>query len=267
MVSGQDPPEDAVVSVCGHVFCNQCICEHLTGDDSQCPATNCKIRLSMSSVFSKVTLNSSFSDQACNNLPGYSGCEVDESEFCSDSHPYNSSKIRAALEVLLSLSKPQCCSLQSNSVQSTPGETTDGLGSSSCADRLKSSNEFPENQNVSERISNNSVGGEKAIVFSQWTRMLDLLEACLKNSSIQYRRLDGTMSVSARDKAVKDFNNLPEVCRIVKPSKWEMALITLFNIICEMVLFGYFSVLNVMFSMIYIWSFAGFSYDYVFEGC
>lgn len=53
--------------------------------------------------------------------------------------------------------------------------------------------------------------GKKAIVFSQWTRMLDLLEACLKNSSIQYRRLDGTMSVTARDKAVKDFNTLPEV--------------------------------------------------------
>jgi len=171
----------------------------------------------MSSVFSKVTLNSSFSDQACDNLPAYSGCEVDESEFYSESQPYNSSKIRAALEVLQSLSKPQCCAPQSNSVHSTLGETTDGLGSSSC-DRMKSSNECPENQNVLERASNNSIGGEKAIVFSQWTRMLDLLEACLKNSSIQYRRLDGTMSVSARDKAVKDFNTLPEVCNIVKPT-------------------------------------------------
>jgi SNF2 family DNA or RNA helicase len=43
--------------------------------------------------------------------------------------------------------------------------------------------------------------------------MLDLLETCLKDSSIQYRRLDGTMSVLARDKAVKDFNTLPEVCK------------------------------------------------------
>nr|KYP63025.1 putative ATP-dependent helicase C23E6.02 [Cajanus cajan] len=164
-----DPPEDAVVSVCGHVFCNQCICEHLTGDDNQCPATNCKTRLSMSSVFSKVTLNSSFSDQACDNLPGYSGCEVEESEFCSQTQPYDSSKIKAALEVLQSLSKPQCW--------------------------------------------------EKAIVFSQWTRMLDLLEACLKNSSIQYRRLDGTMSVTARDKAVKDFNTLPEVSVMIMSLK------------------------------------------------
>jgi SNF2 family DNA or RNA helicase len=68
-----------------------------------------------------------------------------------------------------------------------------------------------------EKSSNDSVGslGEKAIVFSQWTGMLDLLESCLKNSSIQYRRLDGTMSVMSRDKAVKDFNTLPEVCKIV----------------------------------------------------
>ncbi|KAL2341934.1 hypothetical protein Fmac_009874 [Flemingia macrophylla] len=216
-----DPPEDAVVSVCGHVFCNQCICEHLTGDDNQCPATNCKTRLSMSSVFSKVTLNSSFSDQDCDNLPGYSGCEVEESEFCSQTRPYDSSKIKAALEVLQSLSKPKCYGSQNNSVQITSGESTEGLGSSSSVARMKSRNEFPENQNVFEDgSSNNSVGvGEKAIVFSQWTRMLDLLEACLKNSSIQYRRLDGTMSVTARDKAVKDFNTLPEVSVMIMSLK------------------------------------------------
>ncbi|VVB05641.1 unnamed protein product [Arabis nemorensis] len=53
--------------------------------------------------------------------------------------------------------------------------------------------------------------GEKTLVFSQWTRMLDLLEDGLKSSSIQYRRFDGSMSVEARDKAIQDFNTLPEV--------------------------------------------------------
>lgn len=53
---------------------------------------------------------------------------------------------------------------------------------------------------------------EKAIVFSQWTSMLDLLETPLKNAGFCYRRLDGTMSVLARDKAVSDFNTRPEVC-------------------------------------------------------
>lgn len=36
----------------------------------------------------------------------------------------------------------------------------------------------------------------------------------MKDSCIQYRRLDGTMSVAAREKAIKDFNNIPEVCWI-----------------------------------------------------
>jgi SNF2 family DNA or RNA helicase len=51
----------------------------------------------------------------------------------------------------------------------------------------------------------------KAIVFSQWTGMLDLLELSLNSNLIQYRRLDGTMSLNSRDKAVKDFNTDPEV--------------------------------------------------------
>ena len=81
--------------------------------------------------------------------------------------------------------------------------------------------DMPDNRSMDfDRSSNDTVPmmGEKAIVFSQWTRMLDLLEACLKNSSIKYRRLDGTMSVVARDKAVKDFNTLPEVCGIISIS-------------------------------------------------
>ncbi|KAE9599291.1 hypothetical protein Lal_00044160 [Lupinus albus] len=217
-----DPPEDAVVSICGHVFCNQCICEHLTGVDNQCPASKCKTRLSMSSVFSKVTLNSYISNQPSNNLPGSSGSEVGEFEPCSHTHPCDSSKIKAALEVLQSLSKPQCRASKKNYAQHISGQSIDCLRNSYGADSGKSFNDSPESQNLpGERSSDDSVGvaGEKAIVFSQWTRMLDLLEACLKNSSIQYRRLDGTMSVIARDKAVKDFNTLPEVSVMIMSLK------------------------------------------------
>ncbi|KAF2303400.1 hypothetical protein GH714_017958 [Hevea brasiliensis] len=172
----RDPPEDAVVSICGHVFCNQCICEHLTGDDNQCPASKCKVRLNKSSVFSKSTLNSSLSDQPAQDGSGFELGRATKpySEGC----PHDSSKIRAALEVLLSLTKPGDCT-----------------------------------------STNVKVVGEKAIVFSQWTRMLDLLETCLKNCSIQYRRLDGTMSVVARDRAVKDFNTLPEVSVMIMSLK------------------------------------------------
>ena len=52
---------------------------------------------------------------------------------------------------------------------------------------------------------------EKAIVFSQWTSMLDLLEHALKNEGFNYRRLDGTMSIQARDRALYDFKQSPDV--------------------------------------------------------
>ncbi|KAJ7946934.1 Helicase-like transcription factor CHR28 [Quillaja saponaria] len=216
-----DPPEDAVVSICGHVFCNQCIYERLTGDDNQCPTINCKVRLSISHVFTKATLKSSPFDHGCDSSPGFSVSEVvDAVAPYSKNQPYDSSKIKAALEVLHSLCRPQGIVARNSLKQSTFGDNSEGNSSDSHSE--ESPKDIPESQNLAvPRSSNDSVkvAGEKAIVFSQWTRMLDLLEACLKNSSIQYRRLDGTMSVVARDKAVKDFNTLPEVSVIIMSLK------------------------------------------------
>lgn len=110
--------------------------------------------------------------------------------------PSGSSKIKAALEILKSLPKPQ--------------DLTDANQIS----QNREDSSFPVTPVKNEGISVDvpvKVAGEKAIVFSQWTKMLDLLEASLVSSRIQYRRLDGTMSVAARDKAVQDFNTLPEV--------------------------------------------------------
>lgn len=45
----------------------------------------------------------------------------------------------------------------------------------------------------------------------QWTSMLDLLEGPLQSGGFQYRRLDGTMTVQARDRAINDFTKRPEV--------------------------------------------------------
>ncbi|XP_057471923.1 helicase-like transcription factor CHR28 [Actinidia eriantha] len=218
-----DPPEDAVVTSCGHVFCNQCICEHLTGDDQQCPTTNCKARLNASSVFSRVTLKCSLSER-----PGQvdtldcSGSEVsDKLELSSGNHSFDSSKIKAALEVLQSLSKPRECTLGTWSLKSTADGATCRENSADSLSRGVEEGDMLNRNSDTFKGSNNviKVAGEKAIVFSQWTRMLDLLETCLKNSSIQYRRLDGTMTVLARDKAVKDFNTLPEVSVMIMSLK------------------------------------------------
>jgi len=51
----------------------------------------------------------------------------------------------------------------------------------------------------------------KTVVFSQWTGMLDFVEHSFAQNRIKFRRLDGTMSLVARDIAVKEFNNDPDV--------------------------------------------------------
>ena len=60
---------------------------------------------------------------------------------------------------------------------------------------------------------------EKAIVFSQWTAMLDLLEPCLRAAGIHFRRLDGTMSLAARERALSEFEAKPDVTVILMSLK------------------------------------------------
>ncbi|CAD6259487.1 unnamed protein product [Miscanthus lutarioriparius] len=59
----------------------------------------------------------------------------------------------------------------------------------------------------------------KAIVFTQWTGMLDLLERSLSSNHIEFRRLDGSMPLNVREKAVKEFNTDPEVRVIIMSLK------------------------------------------------
>ncbi|KAJ4980414.1 hypothetical protein NE237_031251 [Protea cynaroides] len=216
-----DPPEDAVVTICGHVFCSQCICEHMTGDDNLCPAANCRVQLCVASVFSRATLRSSLSDQLGQECsPENSGSEPVEKLESSEVLSSYSSKIKVALEVLKSLSKPWQCTLKDNLLKSCDVACYPQNRPDSHSGELFE--EMPDRRNIDVgkgRNNSNLEVPEKAIVFSQWTRMLDLLEARLKSSSIQFRRLDGTMSVVARDKAVKDFNSLPEVSVMIMSLK------------------------------------------------
>ena len=56
--------------------------------------------------------------------------------------------------------------------------------------------------------------GEKTIIFSQFTSLLDLLEVPINSKDWSYRRYDGSMSAVLRNDAVLDFNSKPD-CRII----------------------------------------------------
>lgn len=53
--------------------------------------------------------------------------------------------------------------------------------------------------------------GHRALIFSQWTAMLDILEWALDIMDMTYRRLDGSTQVTERQTIVDTFNNDPSI--------------------------------------------------------
>ena len=49
-------------------------------------------------------------------------------------------------------------------------------------------------------------GGHRVLVFSQMTKMLDLLEDFLENEGYKYERIDGGVTGSMRQEAIDRFN-------------------------------------------------------------
>ncbi|OQO01841.1 hypothetical protein B0A48_12314 [Cryoendolithus antarcticus] len=60
-----------------------------------------------------------------------------------------------------------------------------------------------------------TLGGEKVLIFSQWTSLLDLMEIPIDEKGWKYRRYDGSMAASARGDAVDDFKSPRENVRIM----------------------------------------------------
>ncbi|XP_012459511.1 helicase-like transcription factor CHR28 isoform X3 [Gossypium raimondii] len=199
----QDTPDEPVVTMCGHVFCYQCVSEHLTGDDNTCPAPECREQLGDDIVFSKATLRGCLAGDlnSSSSHPQFFGKSV----ILQDD--YSSSKIQAVLEILQSK-----CLLKNSSPESPRS-----IGSSEAP--FSSEQTFKETGHSGGRAVKHTTvysnlpadGPMKAIIFSQWTGMLNLVEHSLRHHGINYRRLDGTMTLTARDRNVKHFNTDPEV--------------------------------------------------------
>ncbi|KAG4152898.1 hypothetical protein ERO13_D04G149500v2 [Gossypium hirsutum] len=199
----QDTPDEPVVTMCGHVFCYQCVSEHLTGDDNTCPAPECREQLGDDIVFSKATLRGCLAGDlnSSSSHPQFFGKSV----ILQDD--YSSSKIQAVLEILQSK-----CLLKNSSP-----ESPSSIGSSEAP--FSSEQTFKETGHSGGRAVKHTTvysnlpadGPMKAIIFSQWTGMLNLVEHSLRHHGINYRRLDGTMTLTARDRNVKHFNTDPEV--------------------------------------------------------
>ena len=193
-----DVPEDPVVSVCNHIFCRQCVSSQLSmaGQGAaeeelafHCPS--CGHTLGNSHTFGADALN----------VHEQEGSGVTTAPVRSDG---SSTKIDALMDVLRELQEPE----EPVPINSAP--VVKNLSQKNLKDEMTRYN----NAGQSSARSGNSRKSahldakplkEKVIVFSQWTSMLDLIEAPLQREKIEYRRLDGAMTVNARQAAIKDF--------------------------------------------------------------
>lgn len=191
----QDPPEDPVITLCGHIFCYQCVSEYITGDENSCPV--CREQLARDVVFSESSLRRCVADDmGCSSSSRAKG--LDKAVFQNDE--FSSSKIKTVLDILQSLSN-----------QGSQNSTQNGGMPSSSKPYDDEDDDVTIIEQTSVRSTPNNQGPVKTIIFSQWTGMLDLLEFSLNENTIEFRRLDGTMSLAARDRAVKEFSNDPDV--------------------------------------------------------
>lgn len=161
-----------------------------------CPVPRCREELAHDVVFSESTLRSCVAD----DLGGSSSHDkgLDKAFFQNDE--FSSSKIKAVIDILRSLSN-----------RSSPNSAQHDQMPSSSKPYDIDDNDVTIVEQMSLRSTPSNRGSIKTIIFSQWTGMLDLLELSLNENTIEFRRLDGTMSLNARDRAVKEFNNDPDV--------------------------------------------------------
>ncbi|KAK6504470.1 hypothetical protein TWF506_002665 [Arthrobotrys conoides] len=67
---------------------------------------------------------------------------------------------------------------------------------------------------VQNLISNLRSGfNEKSVVFSCWTKMLDLVEVALRNNEIGFTRMEGSLTTNERKERIQTFRNDPN-CRV-----------------------------------------------------
>ncbi|KAK7998320.1 hypothetical protein PG989_006360 [Apiospora arundinis] len=92
------------------------------------------------------------------------------------------------------------------------GETDEILGSSSSSEPMPYFREKGTSTKVNALMDDmtKDPAGTKSIVFSCWTKTLDLIQRCMRNNNIQPLRIDGNSPFSERRRVIQSFEEDPQ---------------------------------------------------------
>jgi len=223
-----DLAEQPAAALCGHIYCRQCAAAQLGGGgaDGEFACVTCSSTVRANSIFSAAALQAASGGPAAPAAPAPAATDASGKpvEWVS------SAKIDRLLALLADI-RAGSSSPRSGTPSGSPSAGAGGApaaGAPPAAERpggfaLAARNKADARVAAQlRRLPDVSDGppsapgraappADKVIVFSQWTSMLDLLEAPLRGARHAFRRLDGTMSVAARERAVADFTGRPDV--------------------------------------------------------
>ncbi|KAJ3187887.1 hypothetical protein HDU85_006280 [Gaertneriomyces sp. JEL0708] len=185
-----DAYNDAVLTLCGHLFCRECLTLHfdtqLRNGTNRNPCPNCRADVDMSQLIPLADFERQFLASSSQREEGASGLDSKDE---MKSGPMDSAKASQSLEY-----HPDPEEIQ-----------TGGFISSTKIDRMMALLETV-------RLNN---PGEKTIVFSQFTSMLDLCEVPLRRRGFNFVRYDGKMSAAQRDNALTALRSDPKITVIL----------------------------------------------------
>ena len=81
----------------------------------------------------------------------------------------------------------------------------------------------PAMQELAKLLHELKLGGHKALIFTQMTKMLDVLEAFLNLHSYTYLRLDGSTKPEQRQILMQRFNSNPKIFIFILSTRWAPA--------------------------------------------
>ena len=195
-----DPPDNGVLTPCGHLLCRECLFGSLQYfGGAKCPV--CRAKVDMKNV---VPINDTVDATAAPTMH----------DLQNNGKAVRSAKLDAMVTIL-----------RDNII--VPAGSVDGSRSANnglglnVIDKAKSlyydinviksesnspgTSSAPSNKVVQSTVLKKIAKHKKAVIFTQWTYMLDLISIVLKKENFNFVRLDGSMSQAKREKAVQEF--------------------------------------------------------------
>jgi SNF2 family DNA or RNA helicase len=215
-----DVPEDPSVTRCGHVYCQQCVAAQLEGSggaEGEFLCLQCNAMVRGVDVYRGAAVEMDAGSGAGAAGAGGAGPSNASSTSSNVNGKWSSSsKVDKLLALLDSIrQRNRLAADQGRRSSDGSGQRNPLVAKSKSEARMASQFRRAASPGLASAANSSGVRPEKAIVFSQWTSMLDLLEIPLKKGHYHYRRLDGTMTVAQRERAIEEFEKKDDVLVLV----------------------------------------------------